>query len=485
MKRFGLLVLTIALLALTSCATMFTKGGAQYRQGERALEAGDYVEAATLAIEALDKNPEFEDARALLDRAFTQGTRTWEQAVTDLESSDDEFAYDRIYPLYEKLDVLHSTVGASTHAGNLDVASYAEKIAAAKETAAEAHYQAGVSALDGGDFRSAREAVRRFQSAQRIVADYKDASDLEAEARELAKVTVMVYASSDPQTIFDQNFGTRVIRSAGVAEFTEVVDAGPLSGDAGLDEVIARADGADFVLYVTGTAHGEANGPTQSDPTEIYPDTIGYELTLGSDSVLEGSFQLFDVAAGETVVDDSLKVTHSDDITMRVFEPSSTGEYTVPTDHGEVTATFDVLPTTTDATGMHWSDSEIGEVITEAGSPYALDGVAVCIPEIELDTVRDANFGQLKSMLDGKAILPGVEVIVVHQYTQLPIYRYTDHYEKSGVEVMEEFSAKAAEIVDYFRTHAADVAQQWAQTGAGLSAKAAAQIAEKVASPLS
>lgn len=481
MKRFGLFAIGITLLALTSCATMFTKGGRQYREGDRAREAGKYIEAASLAIEALDKNPEFEEAKVLLDQAFTHGTDAWEQAIADLESSDDEFAYDRIYPLYEKLEALHSTVRASTHARGFDVASYAEKIIAAKENAAEAHYLAGVATLEAGDFRSARKAVRQFQAADRIVEGYKDASALEAEARELAVVTVMVYASGEPQGVFDESFGHQVIRSAGVSQFTELVSGGPAAGTADIEEVLSHADGADFVLYATGTVAGEAYGPTQGEQTEFYPDTTGYELSVGYESSLEGSFELYDVDTGESVVGNSLAVAQSEHITMRVFEPSETGEYTVATDDGEVTGTFDVVLSSTEATGMDWASSDVGQIITETGSPYALDGIAVCIPEIELDAIQEADFTELKSMLHGKAILPGVEVVFVPGYVVLPIYRYTDLYESKGVGVMEEFSAKAARVVDWFRSNAVERARQRATSGVGLSTKAAAQIGEQVA----
>lgn len=481
MNRLGLIALSAALIALTSCATMFTRGGKQYRDGERALEAGDYVSAASLAIDALDKNAEFEEARSLLSRAFNQGTARWEAAVSDLESSGEQFAYDSIYPLYEKLEALHSTVGDSMHGADFDVERYADRIADAREKAADAHYQAAIAALEKGDFRSARNAVREFNVVQRIVPDFKDAAALQDKARELATVTLMVYADGEPSGLFGESFGRQVVGAAGVATFTEVVNGSSLAKAATFEEVIARADGADFVLYVTGLAGGAAYGPEQGAPKEFYPATIGYELSVGYESAVDGSFRLYDVAAGKTVAGNSVEVESSDSITMRVFEPTSSREYTLVTDGGEVTGTFDVLDSSVDATGIDWAKSEIGSVITETGAPYAQDGVAVCIPEIDLDELRSASFTELRSMLDGKAILPGVEVLFVPELAALAIYRYTEHYEADGAAVMEEYSAKATEIVTYFRDNAVELAQQRVESGIDASAAAAVQIGLEVA----
>ncbi len=489
MLRTAPIAIVAALLMLAGCATMFTKGGSQYRQGERALKAGDYTQAVARAIEALDKNPEFEEARALLDRAFTQGTQTWEEAIAQLESSGEQFAYDKIYRCYEALEKLHTVAADSAHAANLEVKSYSDKIAAAKETAAEAHYQAGVAALEAGDFRSARQAVAQFQTAQGILEGYKDASDLEATARELAIVSMAVYVPESQAAFFTDSFGRSVARSAGVEEFTEIVNASSMgvSGDASLDEVVshARDTGADFVLYVTGTVSGETYGPTQGKPTEFYPATTGYELTAGYQSALNGSFALVDVAAGDTVVDQPLEVVHSDEITVRVFEPTTQGQYTLHTDGGEVSGTFAVLETSLDATGSDWADSEIGKIVQETGFPYALDGLAVCVPEVELDEVRQArSFHELGLLLDGKAILPGVEAFVIPEYAAIAVYSYTDSYDSKGEATMQQFSSKATEILDCFREAAPELARTAVDAGILLPGKAARHIGQQVASTL-
>jgi hypothetical protein len=298
-----------------------------------------------------------------------------------------------------------------------------------------------------------------------------------------------VYVPESQAVLAGDTFGRGVASSAGVKDFTEIIDAASLGvpGDASLDEVVAKAEGAgaDFVLYATATTGGEVHGPANGKASEYYPGTTGYAVSVGYQSALNGSFSLYDVAAGETVVDEPLEVTHSDEISMRVFEPTSRGEYTVHTDGGEVTGTFAVLETSMDATGADWSKSEIGEIVQETGFPYALDGAAVCVPETELDEIRQAkSFYDLSLMLDGKAILPGVEVFLIREYATIAVYGHTDRYDTKEGAVMNQLSAKATEILDCFREVAPQLAQSAVESGVLLPAKAARQVGQQVASVL-
>ena len=75
LKKVGYMLTTVALLlAFTSCATLFTQGGANYRRGNRAYLSQDYVTAVKELLVALEKNPEFRQALDLLPKAFNEGT---------------------------------------------------------------------------------------------------------------------------------------------------------------------------------------------------------------------------------------------------------------------------------------------------------------------------------------------------------------------------------------------------------------------------
>lgn len=481
----GALTALIVIVSVAGCATMFTAGGSEYRQAERRYEEGVYQDAVEFSIAALDKNPEFTEARELLDRALETGTRSIESEIAELEASDNPFAYDTIYLRYEKLHELHRTVASSAYASEFDVQDYSTEIASARETAAEAHYQAGVDALEAGDFRSAREAAQQFRYANGIVDGYKDAAALEDRALELAKVTVLVHVPQEDAEIFGEFFARGVITATGADAFTEVVDASAvgLDSNATFEQIVNRLAGTeiDFVLSVDGNAAGDSYGPTTGEPTEFYPDTVGYPIAVGYTATLSGSFELYEAAAQETVASGPYETTDAAEIAMRVFEPTTQIERALHTDGGEVSGTFSALETTTDATGTDWASSEIGEVISETGFPYALDGHAVCIPDTDLDELRNADFNGLKTMLDGKAILPGVEALLIKDYATIAVYSHTDHYEGEGRAVMEEFSAKATAILDYFRENSGALAQEAAQATGRLSAGAAQTIGQEIA----
>ncbi|POR04030.1 hypothetical protein AU468_04235 [Alkalispirochaeta sphaeroplastigenens] len=196
-KKFGLAVLILGIFLLGSCAHMFTKGGGAFRAGDRAFEQGKYAEAVEHALNALESNPDFEEARDLLGKAFRTGTTTYESTIAQKKASSEPFRWDGIWKVYATLEEMHRAVAASPYSKAFDVKSYAEPLAEAREAAATERYAAGVEALGAGGFRNARIAVEHFTKAAEAIPGYQDLNDQMAQAREQAVSRVVVTANSD------------------------------------------------------------------------------------------------------------------------------------------------------------------------------------------------------------------------------------------------------------------------------------------------
>ncbi|WP_143559170.1 hypothetical protein [Alkalispirochaeta americana] len=176
---------------------MFTKGGGAFRAGDRAFEQGKYAEAVDHALNALETNPDFEEARELLGKAFRTGTTTYEGSIAQKKASSEPFRWDEIWKIYATLEKMHQAVAASPYSNAFDTKSYAEPLAEARETAAAERYAAGVEALGKGGFGNARIAIEHFEKAAEAIPGYQDLNDQMAQAREQAVSRVVVTANSD------------------------------------------------------------------------------------------------------------------------------------------------------------------------------------------------------------------------------------------------------------------------------------------------
>jgi hypothetical protein len=318
------------LILATGCGTLFTAGGSEYRQGEAAFEAGDYHVAAAQAIAALEKNDEFEEAQDLLSRAVTQGTTSWTAAIEELESSDDPFAYDSITQFYGALQQLHTTVSGSPYASRYPTTDYSAELAAAKESAAEAHYVAGADLVAAGGVRQARQALGHFDVAQGFVPGYKDTEALMATARETAVATVVVYCPDADNGVQMESGLIRSLRQDQVIDAYSVFlgrDTTGLEGGQSLATVqeIAKDSDADILVYaefdVTGSGNVSSTERKTGDftfgqePDDGVPAT---EYTWSTAQTMNGTYHVIDLNASEEIAADSFSADHRATLTLLV-----------------------------------------------------------------------------------------------------------------------------------------------------------------------
>jgi hypothetical protein len=109
MKKGAMLVVFLILVSLvfSSCGTLFTKGGSDYRNGVSAYEKQEYVSSLRYLTQALSVNPGFVEAAQMYPVVFSEGTSYYKTQIANNAAKQDRQAADIVYHAYTQLQALH------------------------------------------------------------------------------------------------------------------------------------------------------------------------------------------------------------------------------------------------------------------------------------------------------------------------------------------------------------------------------------------
>ncbi|MPM08014.1 hypothetical protein SDC9_54326 [bioreactor metagenome] len=309
MKRTLSLVLVILVsLTLTSCGTLFVKGGSEYRQGMSAFEQKAYVQALDSLLRAWTMNPDFTEAKAMIPVAFNDGDAQYKQAALAAPGDDPE-VLDRIAQAYTDLEALHRLARESGYP-TLAASNYSEEAKQANQKAAQRWFNLARNQQQGGDKLDIRAAVMMYERAKardpqnpEIIASLQKAVDE-------ATVTLMVLGIGSPS--FRQTMYSDIREGLKADRFVKVIEAGNLSnregffGPTDLAVDYARHNDVDFVLEVYGTTQVRPiNTEQQVYLPSSSPRFSGVKKTIGYSEQEQYSYRLFDVASLRVIKEDS------------------------------------------------------------------------------------------------------------------------------------------------------------------------------------
>lgn len=309
MKRTLSLVLVILVsLTLTSCGTLFVKGGSEYRQGMSAFEQKAYVQALDSFLRAWTMNPDFTEAKAMIPVAFNDGDAQYKQAALAAPGDDPE-VLDRIAQAYTDLEALHRLARESGYP-TLAASNYSEEAKQANQKAAQRWFNLARIQQQGGDKLDIRAAVMMYERAKardpqnpEIIASLQKAVDE-------ATVTLMVLGIGSPS--FRQTMYSDIREGLKADRFVKVIEAGNLSnregffGPTDLAVDYARHNDVDYVLEVYGTTQVRPiNTEQQVYLPSSSPRFSGVKKTIGYSEQEQYSYRLFDVASLRVIKEDS------------------------------------------------------------------------------------------------------------------------------------------------------------------------------------
>lgn len=316
MKKALLLIVAIIIgLALTSCGTLLTKGGSDYRSGLQSYEKQEYVTSLRYLSNALAVNSEFEEALLLYPKVFNEGTAYYTTKVTDYSDKEDRQSADTVFYAYVNLTELHSIAKADGR-NDLPIQDYSEAIAVARIASANAWYLYGQSLYEKGDRESIKQAVAAFETARGRDTDIQGLDALIAKAIEEATVTLAVVAYGSGVENFSHMVVDEVTDILAGNRFVEVVQKydyrggeGSMVGPTDLGIMEAMAKGWEYVLEVY--AHQGFDEINQETPVGLPSDNplfAGIKKTIGYKHDTTISYRLFNVEKGvATIAEDTLR----------------------------------------------------------------------------------------------------------------------------------------------------------------------------------
>lgn len=204
------LLLWIAVFVLSGCA-----GRAAFNQATQSYQSGDYEGAVRSAVQALKEKPDYKEATTLLKDS---APKAFEKRKSIAESCEAEGKWDDAVSEYDRLSDLQDLVTTV----NKDIPSIdiAKAHQAARNNAAEDHYQKAVRLMDSG---MVEQAIDEFKQSQAFVPDYKDSDKNISKGKEVAAESHYKEA--------DELFENKRYRES-VVEFRKAVDFVPGYRDA-------------------------------------------------------------------------------------------------------------------------------------------------------------------------------------------------------------------------------------------------------------
>lgn len=311
MRKRALLVVFLILVSLvfTSCGTLFTKGGSDYRNGVSAYEKKEYVSSLRYLNQALAVNPEFVEAAQLFPVVFSEGTSYYKTEIANNAAKQDRQAADIVYHAYTQLQALHEVAKASGRSG-LMVEDFTSKLDEARLKSGDLWFSYAQSLEEKGDRESLKKAVAAYETARGRNPNLENIDATITQLIKDATVTVAVAAYGNSDTGFSSKVLADVTRVLGSDRFIEVIQEedftpGPDSMVGPLDIALMTGMGRgwDYVLDVyASTSFEEISKETPVRLPSDAPLFSGIKRTIGYQNKTYISYRLFSIKQGVKVV---------------------------------------------------------------------------------------------------------------------------------------------------------------------------------------
>ncbi len=209
-------------LVFTSCGTLFTKGGSDYRSGVSAYEKKEYVSSLRYLNQALAVNPEFVEAAQLFPVVFSEGTSYYKAEITNNAAKQDRKAADIVYHAYTQLQALHEIAIISGRSG-LMVEDFTSKLDEARLKSGDLWFEYAQSLQAKGDRESLKQAVAAYETARGRNPELENIDTIIAALIKEATVTVAVVGYGPSDESFSETVLADVTKILGSDRFIEVI----------------------------------------------------------------------------------------------------------------------------------------------------------------------------------------------------------------------------------------------------------------------
>lgn len=182
MKTIKVLLILIS-ITIVSCS----------KSGKKALESGNYYQAAIQAIEKLRKDSDNEKSLEVLPNAYELAKEDLLKDISRAKVANQQFKYERVVDDYKKLNELHDRIEKCVACRKIvNAESYFSEYQKAVDLAANERYDFANSLLSKGTIENGRAAYENFNTLLAFAPDFKDASAKAEEALFVGSYHVVV-----------------------------------------------------------------------------------------------------------------------------------------------------------------------------------------------------------------------------------------------------------------------------------------------------
>jgi hypothetical protein len=161
--------LVLAALLFDSCSS-----------GKKSYVRGNYYDAVITSTNRLRRDPNHTKSEQTLREAYPLAVAYYDDRAQAAIATNAEFKWSAVVDAYTTINVLYDEIRRSPGALKVipNPISYYDKLADAKQQAAEENYRAGVMALSLNTRERSKDAYRYFRVAEGYVPNYKDVNDM-------------------------------------------------------------------------------------------------------------------------------------------------------------------------------------------------------------------------------------------------------------------------------------------------------------------
>lgn len=387
LKTLTLLLMAglLAMLMFTGCA----KNVSLYKQAQKEYNSGAVEPALSTVVQSLQLKPSYVKAQNLIDLVYPKAIRARETNIAELEASTLPDKWDKIVAEYTALEEIQAKVKKLPVLVNektgkrveLILRDYKPAAQTARQNAAEAHYQKGLSlSRSSQNVDTQKQAAKEFKAAMTFIPNYKDSAVQYEKARQAGIKRIAIIPFEDgsgtgkkygdlPAVLVDRIVSS-VMSDPDSREFVEIMTRAELG--AVLSEQRAVAQG--LVDETTAVKIGQLSGAH-----EILTGKINQVISIPMKTYTSNESETKRLVTGKEDTVDENGNTVSKDVYSDV-----TCTYTkyVKTANAQITGSYSIIDVTTGTvkkTGTFTADNPWSETWgkVDSGDPKALSTAAL------------------------------------------------------------------------------------------------------------
>lgn len=331
------ILLSLSLLLFTSCVSAFEAAGS-------AMSDGDYVKAVEKSLEALDKDPDMEEADVLLKESWNRANKEWldeintyaelskydaitgdlsQWVISNPSETNSTIGYlEKSMPVYDKLLKVHQIVErAKRYDLNPDSEGANRIRLQSKQKLSDLYFALGNKylAMDGRD--TAREALSYYEKVKSQIPSYANIDKVYDQA--FTKATVKVIIFEDPSIPVQYGYATSLSNKFNSNKLIDVISINKQFSNINSSAIqYAKSQGADLILYFNQNINAYGNFKNERTPVNSQVTAQrGWELEksyLEVSGTANISYSIIDVQNSSILSVESYSLTDSTDFGFSV-----------------------------------------------------------------------------------------------------------------------------------------------------------------------